>query len=848
MTPRGRWLDQYENGIDHLLGNAIECVLAATLIFSPLAFGATDPWSEQVVLTLVGALLILFLLQLMASRHTKIVWTWAYVPVAVFVLCACLQLLPLPMNIVEAVSPSTVATKTELLGGLFIPGPDPQSMTLSFYAHATWHDLRLVLAIAGVFVVVLNCFRDLEAIKRLLGCIAAVGGVVALVAIGQFITQTDKIYWLIPSAPNLAGAGPFVNHSNFAQFMNLSVGAALALLFIHILEQFGHQTLDTAAVMAYLSSRKARLIYALLAIVIFGLTAIFVSLSRGGIISLLVSAAFITLIITIGGSQKGRGQVIAIMLLGVFACVLYIGFDVVYERLSSLGDIDVAEGGRWQIICDAVTAWTRFPFFGTGLGTHSVVYPMFDSSTTASLAAHAENEYVQVMEEMGLIGSISLLFFGLIIWRTFFQNIRSTHYPTRATTWGLGFGLTAIQIHSLSDFGQHLPANALLSATFCALMLSVARQPVQSSAGRIGAPLLAFTTPRPRRHTAIHIMCLVILAVTWTYVLIHANQARTAEAHWARALHAEQHLSAIDWQGTDEQYVDLLTHVEAASHDDPDNVHYRHWLNVYRWRSISRVTDPYTGDVIVGPESINITKRIIDEFKQTCCLCPTYGPTYCVLGELEMNVLNDPHGLDHIRTGYRLAPHDATICLVAAYGDAQQGLKQQAFEKLNRAVQLNGKHFQEAATICLDVLNDPNLAFSLTGDNMGRVNILARLLAQTDRNQDKLYETALRRTKTQLEIQSKKPEASAAVFMALASVYTKDNELETAIDHCRQALMRDYSQGDWHFHLAKLLAAHGQLAEAMHEARICLRLQTGHIAAKRLIEELSVRPETVAEN
>jgi len=721
-------------------------------------------------------------------------------------------------------------------------------MPLSFYPHATWHDLRLVLAIAGVFVVVLNCFRDLEAIKRLLGITAAVGGIVALLAIGQFITQTDKIYWLIPGVHNhLADAGPFVNHSNFAQFMNLSVGAALALLFIHILEQFSHQSLDAAAVMAYLGSRKTRLIYALFAVVIFGLTAIFVSLSRGGIISLLVSAAFITLIITMGSSHKGRGQVIAIMLLGAFACVLYIGFDVVYDRLSSLGDIEAAEGGRWQIVCDVARAWTRFPLFGTGLGTHSVVYPMFDSSTTAHLAAHAENEYVQAMEETGVVGFISLICFGTIIWVAFFRNIRSTQYPIRAAAWGLGFGLTAIQVHSLSDFGQHLPANALLSATFCALMLSASRQTVLSSPSRIRVSCQGGTVPRPRRRTVTHITCLVALAAIWTCVLIQANQARAAEAHWARVLDAEQYLSAIDWQGTDDQYVDLLTHAAAATDDDPDNVYYRHWLNVYRWRSISRVTDPNTGDVIIGPESIDVAKRIVEEFKQACTLCPTFGPAYCVLGELEMNVLNDPHGLDHIRTGYRLAPYDSTICLVAAYGDAQQGLKQQAFEKLSRAVQLNGKHFQEAAIICLDALSDPNLAFTLADDNVGRISTLAHLLARADQDQDRLHAKALRRIRTQLEIQSRKPDASAAVFMALAGVYTKDNELESAIDHCRKALMRDYSQGNWHFHLAQLLVAQGQPAEAMHEARICLRLQTGHTAARRLVEELSIYPGAVTE-
>ena len=40
---------------------------------------------------------------------------------------------------------------------------------------------------------------------------------------------------------------------------------------------------------------------------------------------------------------------------------------------------------------------------------------------------------------------------------------------------GMGYGLVAILVHSLTDFGQHIPANACLTALYGALLLNLAQ-------------------------------------------------------------------------------------------------------------------------------------------------------------------------------------------------------------------------------------------------------------------------------------------------------------------------------------------------------------------------------------
>jgi tetratricopeptide (TPR) repeat protein len=832
---QAQWADTEGFAAVHPLSKAIELLMAVTLLFSPLAFGTTEPWSEKIVIVLAGLMLILFLLKFAFSACGNIVWHWAYIPVVFFLLLVGVQLLPLPTNVISILSPHTVTTKTELLGGLFSENFRLGSMTISFYPHATYHDLRLVLAVAAVFFVTLNTFKTVSSIKRLLAYIATIGGVVALLSLAQFITQTDKIYWLFPLVNDLADAGPFINHSNFAQFMNLSIGAAVARLLIGTCEFLGSRTVESAEVMDFLGSREARPIWGLLAVIVLGVAAIFVSLSRGGIVSLLLAAAFTTCLINFGSSQKGRAKVIVLVVLAAFACILYIGFDAVYDRMATLSELDKAQGGRDQIIKDIFAAWTRFPWFGTGLGTHSVVYPMFDSSTISNLAGHAENEYAQAIEETGLIGFLFLTVFGALVCRAFVHNIRQKDALIQAASYGLGFGLLAILLHSFTDFGQHLPANAFLSVVSCAILLSLAKTDRNSK--QVSVVSSSKRIPRIALGTA----SLLIVGSLWTCLILQAEKARITEAHWSKTSQVENQLEKKNWLGSDEEFVDLLSSAQAAVEAQPGNAKTRHWLNVYRWRSISRIIDPSTGDVLLLPETIEFTRQIVADLKQACILCPTFGPSYSVLGELQVKVLGDPNGINHIRTGYQLAPCDATACFAAASLDVEKGLVQQATEKLSRAVELDAESFDQAVELCLSSLNDPNLALNLAGDNVQRLSRVANQLADWDPNDDSTHRKALAQVRTELESLSRQPEVTPGVLASLARISTQEHEIAMAIDYYRRALVLDYGHIHWRYQRARLLASQNQISEAIHEAKICLRLDKTFSAAQRLIEEMALK-------
>lgn len=816
------------------LGRAIEWVLIALLAFMPLAFGAVQAWSEQVVIVLAVVVILCFCVRLALRRSQGFVWTWAYVPVAAFILLAAGQLLPLPLWAIRLISSNTALQKTDLLKDLGGVDAHLHAMTISFYPHMTEHDLRLVLAVAGVFVVVVNTFRRPDQIRRLLLAVTVIGAVVALVALGQDVLGNGMIYWCVPSPHGTSLSGPFVNHSHYAQFMNLSMGAALGLLCMEVHEAFRRSRVTAAAVADYLGSSDGRLVWGLAAVIVLGTATVFASLSRGGIVSLMIAGAFTVLVLGSRKSLPGSGWVVVLLALGAFICVLYIGFDAVYDRLGTLSDLNRAEGGRWRIVRDVAVAWTRFPMVGTGLGTHEVVYPMFDRSTAVTLASHAENEYAQAAEETGAIGFIALLTIGIMAWRGYVRTLRTAEAPVHSAAYGLGFGLLAILTHSLSDFGQHVPANAFLTAIFCALLI---RLPHIGRMNDVPENLGASMDAHAVRYDWV-LPIVVCLVSAWA--VMRADQARRGEAAWAQARETERVLMGRErkWQGSDEEYIDLLTHAVAAQRYEPDNIQYRYWLSVYRWRAISRLVDPNTGEVVLTPPELEFAYRVVDELKQAIPVCPVYGPAWSVLGQLERSVCGrKQEGARHIWRGRELAPCDSETCYVAGMMLAEEGDVDAACEQWRRAAQLDGGLFDEIALRLVQQFDRADLALSIAGDNVHWLGKVAKILDQSARDTE-LVRNVRGRLVALLEEKCRSSMVPPETLAWLASIYSQEGRIPDAIEYYRRALRQNYNEVGWHYNLALLFEQAGKFREAMQEARLCLRSRSDDPAVHRLIDRL----------
>jgi len=233
-------------------------------------------------------------------------------------------------------------------------------------------------------------------------------------------------------------------------------------------------------------------------------------------------------------------------------------------------------------------------------------------------------------------------------------------------------------------------------------------------------------------------------------------------------------------------------------------------------------------------------RDIVDEFHKARALCPTYGPTYSIVGQIEKFILNNDAGAERIRKGFRLAPCDPTACFVAGYLDVLEGKHEDCIEKFERAVQLDGGLFEHVINIYINDLSRPHLAISAAGDDIGRLSHVANILEDMQYND--IAEQTWEKIKDLLKARCSEPGASASVFVSLANIYRKQHDNEAAIDYYSCALALDYGQVGWRLDLARLLMEIGKVPEAMRQAKICLQLRPESKAAEKLIADLSVNP------
>jgi O-antigen ligase/tetratricopeptide (TPR) repeat protein len=827
------------------LDAAVEAVLIALLAFMPFAFGAVEAWSGFLAVAASLALAVLLVVRRVTRPDLPPAWTWAYVPLVLFVLLALLQLAPLPGGLLRVLSPETLAAKSRLLADL--PGDGPAETTLSFYPRATRDLLVTVLVASAVFVSVVEVYRRPQQVRRLLLAVTLVGGAVALLALAQDVTRSDKIYWLVPSAHQLADGGPFVNHNNFAQFMNLSIGAALGLLVLKLREAQHGGEAGASDVLAAFREPESRSAWLYAGVVVAGVVAVLMSMSRGGMIGM--AAGFALAAAGLGRRRQLRNLrwVIAVLVLVAFAGVVYVGIEAVFDRVAAVRNFEQASGGRARLVQDALRVWRKYPLLGTGLGTHAYVFPAYDTTGAPQAAAHVENEYVQSLEETGLIGLLLALSFAAVIWANFAVAAKAERPRVSAAAFGLGYGLLAVMVHSVTDFGQRLPAVAGLTAATCGLLVALAQLARRAKAAPQDADEneeapVPLEPARPARLRAAVPVALV-LAAGWLASDAWFTWQAASEA--ADAGHVASRLARAGWDGGDDDFTVLLTHAGAASDARPDDVELRYWLNVYRWRALARERDPESGDLLLTEQALGFVRRIVDELHAARPLCPAYGPLLSLAGQLELFVLDDKVGLDHIRTAQALAPNHADVVYSAAMADAVSGDLDAAVAKFKRAVELDPTLVRDAVGVFENQLGRPDLAVAVAEHGTDIVALMDLAERLKKKGGDARVAAAARAaTIRKLAEASEGDKVYPWIPATLGEMYRQDGNYEAAINAYNRALNADYGAVEARLGLARTLADAGRRQEALEQVEKALRLRPEMPTAKQLLVELRAQPSS----
>jgi hypothetical protein len=284
--------------------------------------------------------------------------------------------------------------------------------------------------------------------------------------------------------------------------------------------------------------------------------AVFLSLSRGGIAALFVTVMVMAAIYVrakLIDAKYGWGA-LAIGLLMIGLLSLY-GYERVSQELSTLtrGSLDAmdSEGARrniWQANLLAIQAGGAF---GSGAGSHKVIYPLYLPDSVPFEYSHAENGYLQIATETGYVGVLLLAVLLVIcgLW-CFTCLLRLTADQDQIWFGATAGGLAASLAHSLVDFVWYVPACMSVTVVLSAIALrlsQLAKSADSTSCWRV----------LPRARWA-ELSVASLLAGAWS---IHTfSGPAIGSVYWDRYMR----LSASNSELTEQQWSELVARDESS--------------------------------------------------------------------------------------------------------------------------------------------------------------------------------------------------------------------------------------------------------------------------------------------
>ena len=802
-----------------------ETLLVGLLVYLPAAFGGVLPFSHLVLVAVAAVMAALLARRLLRAPDVPVVVSWAFLPVGLFVALVALQLLPLPLGLLEVIAPETARIWTEFLADPPLAGGAPPRATLSLYPQATLEDLRLLLAGAVILFVVVQTIRDRAALGRVLGAAAWIGIGAAALAVLQVATEATMLYWSVEIPVDRARGGPFVHAGHFSEFINLSMGCALALLLLRASERLEGRTLELEDLLPREGGGAGRLDRILALFLLLGIVAVGLSTSRNGMISMVFAGAVIGALLHLRAFLVGIGWPLIGLLFAGFVGLLFFGFDPVYERLATLEDPIGSYAGRLDLLRDTLAMGGEFPLFGAGQGTFRTVFPMFDQAVRASTAGHAENLYAEVFAETGAIGAGLLVLSAGAVVHAWLRLLRRRRSPLAGAAFGVGFGLLAVGFHMGTDFGVKTPAVGLLFGVLAAGLVGLGARRIRDHAGA-------------RRLSAGG--CLVACGLL-LLLLPGAHAAWQAERVWRRAETLDEELRPRQYRGSEAEFARLLGDIRLAAELQPGDVRYRHWGAVHTWQAALAAAAGYDASgesarIRRTPELLAAATSARDQLLETRRVAPTYGPSWSVAGQLGVQWLEQPEAAAWIHRGRELSPHHQATCLASAVQLLLDGEDAAALDAFRRSIRM-GADAVMVITMLLEDLGRVDLAHEVARGRALWLVWLERRLRSVPEEGERV-ESIRAEAREFLAAACARAAPEVWMYSQLARLHDLAGDPHAAIPLYLTFLTYE-PDSRVRYDLGRCLAEVGRVDEARRQLTDMVGIHPDHAPSRKLLESLS---------
>lgn len=376
-----------------------------------------------------------------------------------------LQIVPLPVSLVQAVSPERVE-QAELIEGL-LPEFGSESLTLAVSASNSRRALLTVVAALMAFVLGMSASTHRSRARGYIVVLLLMLLVEALYGLSESLTGQAHALWY-SAADGASASGTFINRNHYAALLSIFFPVSIGWFLFSVgdSQQAGrNRGMLPPTAWDRLGSRQGMwmLVPCMLAV------SVIQSHSRGGFSTLLLGVG---LFLAIGARRTGV-RTVSIFGIALALALFAFGVNSDHEELAERFDqVDEGAHGRLAAWGEASDILADYPIAGIGLANYTLVYPQYSRENNASTITHAENEWLEGFVAVGYVGMAPVVIALLLL---FAITLRRIENAGNDMPWVLGIwcGLLGLALHSAVEGILHLPAIVLIGALLAGLLLGI---------------------------------------------------------------------------------------------------------------------------------------------------------------------------------------------------------------------------------------------------------------------------------------------------------------------------------------------------------------------------------------